>query len=371
MKNVTTRAVTMAAMLALAGGALAACSSNDDNNSGDSGNTSSSDNGGSKSGKIALLLPESKTARYEAQDKPLFTAKVKELAPNATVLYSNADQDASKQQQQAEAALSQGADVLVLDPVDGKAAASIVNEAKQQNVPVVAYDRLIDGGQISYYVTFDNEQVGVEQGKALVAALQKSDPDKKGGIIMINGSPTDNNATLFKKGAHSVLDDSGYKILAEYDTPDWSPDKAQSWMESQVTKFSGQISGVYAANDGTAGGAIAAMKGANVSPWPPVTGQDAELAAVQRIVAGQQYMTIYKSYKQEAENAAQAAVDLLNDKTPTGQSDPTDGVPTTLLPVQAVTVDKIKDSIIKDGFYTVDQICTSDYASACAKAGLK
>ncbi len=372
MKNVTTRAVTMAAMLALAGGALAACSSNDDNGGSGSTDTSTSGGGGgSASGKIALLLPESKTARYEAQDKPLFTAKVKELAPDAEVLYSNADQDASKQQQQAEAALSQGADVLVLDPVDGKAAASIVNEAKQQNVPVVAYDRLIEGGQIAYYVTFDNEQVGVEQGKALVAALQKSDPSKKGGIIMINGSPTDNNATLFKKGAHSVLDSSGYKILAEYDTPDWSPDKAQSWMEGQVTKFTGQISGVYAANDGTAGGAIAAMKGANVSPWPPVTGQDAELAAVQRIVAGQQYMTIYKSYKQEAEDAAQAAVTLLKGDTPTGKSDPTDGVPTTLLPVQAVTVDKIKDSIVADGFYTVDQICTSDYASACAKAGLK
>jgi D-xylose transport system substrate-binding protein len=375
MKNVTTRAVSMAALLALGMGALAACSSNDDNNNnaggGSSASTTTGGGGGGANGKVALLLPESKTARYEADDKPLFTAKLKALAPGATVLYSNADQDADKQKQQAETALTQGADVLVLDPVDGQAAVSIVNEAHEKNVPVIAYDRLIPGAPIAYYVTFDNESVGVAQGKALLGALQKSDPDKKGGIIMINGSPTDNNATLFKKGAHSVLDGSGYKILAEYDTPDWSPDKAQSWMTSQVTKFSGQISGVYAANDGTAGGAIAAMQAAKVSPWPPVTGQDAELPGIQRIVAGQQYMTIYKSYKDEAENAAQAAVDLLNGKTPTGQSPATDGVPTTLLPVQAVTVDKIKDTILKDGFYTVDQICTANYAAACTKAGLK
>ncbi|PJI94783.1 sugar ABC transporter substrate-binding protein [Luteimicrobium subarcticum] len=365
MKKSTTRAVSMAAMLALGMGALAACSS--DNNDSSGGST----DGGSKGGKVALLLPESKTARYEALDKPLFTAKLKELSPDTETLYYNADQDKDKQLQQAETALTQGADVLVLDPVDGAAAASIVNEANQKNVPVISYDRLITGGKLAYYVTFDNEQVGVEQGKALVAALQKSDPDKKGGIIMINGSPTDNNATLFKKGAHSVLDSSGYKILAEYDTPDWSPDKAQAFMESQVTKFSGKFTGVYAANDGTAGGAVAAMQAANVSPWPAVTGQDAELPGIQRIVAGQQYMTIYKSVKQEAENAAQAAVDLLNDKQPTGTSPDTDGVITSLLPVQTVTVDNIKDTVVKDGVYTVDQICTADYAAACTKAGLK
>ncbi len=130
-------------------------------------------------------------------------------------------------------------------------------------------------------------------------------------MAMINGSPTDPNAADFKKGAHSVLDGSGFKIAAEFDTPDWSPDKAQAWMEGQLSAIKAGLVGVYAANDGTAGGAIAALKGGGVKPLPPVTGQDSELAAIQRIVAGDQAMTIYKAVKPQAEAAAKAAVALV------------------------------------------------------------
>ena len=133
---------------------------------------------------------------------------------------------------------------------------------------------------------------------------------------MINGSPTDPNAADFKAGAHSVLDSSGYKVAAEYDTPDWSPDKAQAWMEGQISAVKGNLVGVYAANDGTAGGAIAALKGGGVTPLPPVTGQDAELAAIQRILAGDQAMTIYKPIKPEATAAAKAALALANKQKP-------------------------------------------------------
>jgi D-xylose transport system substrate-binding protein len=188
---------------------------------------------------------------------------------------------------------------------------------------------------------------------------------------MINGSPTDNNATLFKKGAHSVIDSSGYKVVAEFDTPDWSPDKAQEWMAGQVTQFGSSIVGVYAANDGTAGGAIAAMKAGGVTPLPPVTGQDAELPAIQRIVNGDQFMTVYKALKLEAETAAQLAVDLLSGKKVTGDSADTDGVPTTLLKPVVVTIDNIMDTVVADGFYKVADICTADYADACAAAGIK
>ena len=316
--------------------------------------------------KIALLLPESKTARYESFDRPYFEKRITELG-DYEVLYSNADQDAAKQQSQAEAALASGVAVLVLDPVDSAAAVSIVTAANAQGVPVVSYDRLVAGGRLDFYVSFDNERVGELQGTALIDKLDADDAG--GGILVLNGSPTDGNAILFKEGAHSVIDGSGYEILAEFDTPDWSPDKAQEWVAGQITQFSGQISGVYAANDGTAGGAIAALKAANVSPLPVVIGQDAELAAIQRIVAGDQYMTIYKAMRAQAELAAEVAVALATGQPVSGETT-MQGTPTTLLPIVVVTVDNILETVVADGLYTIDEICTPEYAAACEKAGI-
>ena len=316
--------------------------------------------------KIALLLPESKTARYESFDRPYFEKRITELG-DYEVLYSNADQDAAKQQSQAEAALASGVAVLVLDPVDSAAAVSIVTAANAQGVPVVSYDRLVAGGRLDFYVSFDNERVGELQGTALIDKLDADDAG--GGILVLNGSPTDGNAILFKEGAHSVIDGSGYEILAEFDTPDWSPDKAQEWVAGQITQFSGQISGVYAANDGTAGGAIAALKAANVSPLPVVIGQDAELAAIQRIVAGDQYMTIYKAMRAQAELAAEVAVALATGQPVSGETT-MQGTPTTLLPIVVVTIDNILETVVADGLYTIDEICTPEYAAACEKAGI-
>jgi D-xylose transport system substrate-binding protein len=356
---------------------VAACGSNNNKSSstGGSSTTAASSGGGAK--KIALLLPESKTARYESQDRPNFEAKLKALCADCTIIYSNADQDAAKQQQQAEAALTQGANVLVLDPVDSASAASIVTRAAQSKVPVISYDRLILNSKPDYYISFDNVQVGKLQGTSLIDKL-KAD-GSKGSIVMINGAPTDNNAKLFKQGAHSVIDGSGYKVAKEYDTPDWSPDKAQQEMEQAITALgkTGFV-GVYSANDGNAGGIVAAMKSNGVDPKKiPITGQDAELAGVQRIVAGTQYMTVYKAIKAEAEAAAQLAYDLSQGKTPSastvngktnnGQVD----VPSVLLTPVAVTKANINDTIIKDGFWKASEICTSQYAAACKAAGIQ
>ena len=165
--------------------------------------TATSGGDGGEGGTIALLLPESQTARYETQDRPLFEAKVEELCPDCEVLYSNADQDAAKQLSQAEAALTNGAEVLVLDPVDGEAAGAIVAQAAAQDVPVISYDRLILDAEVDLYISFDNEKVGELQATALVDKLEE-DGVTSGDLVMINGSPTDNNATLFKQGAHSV-----------------------------------------------------------------------------------------------------------------------------------------------------------------------
>jgi D-xylose transport system substrate-binding protein len=357
--------VALTAVLALAL-ALSACGDDDDGGGG----------GGGK--KIALLLPETKTARYETQDRPLFERKVKELCSDCEIVYSNASQDAAKQQQQAEAAVTEGVDVMVLDAVDAAAAGAMVRRAKQSDIPVISYDRLVTDADIDYYISFDNERVGQLQGQALVDKLKEEGSDD-GTIFMINGAPTDNNAKLFKQGAHSVIDKSGLKVGKEYDTPDWSPDKAQQEADQAITALGKDgFVGVYAANDGTGGGAIAAMKGAGIDPSTrPTTGQDAELAGIQRILAGDQYMTGYKAIKPEAEAAAQIAValakdedvpsGLVNDRVNNGQKD----VPSVLLTPVAVTADKVESTVVKDGFWKVNQICTRTYADACKEAGLQ
>ena len=327
--------------------------------------------GGSSSsgGKIGLLLPETKTARYESKDRPLFEAKVKALCSGCSVLYQNANQDAAAQQSQAEAMLTNGVKVLVLDAVDGAAAAQIAVKAKQAKVPVISYDRLVTGTDaLNYYLSFDNAKVGQLQGTALLTALNGK---ANASVVFINGSPTDNNAKLFKQGAHSVLDGK-VTVAKEYDTPDWSPDKAQQEMAGALTALNNKVDGVLAANDGTGGGAIAAMKSAGVKPLPPVTGQDAELAAIQRIVAGDQYMTVYKAIKAEAEAAASLAVtktpdsSTLNGKVNNGAVD----VPSVLLTPVAVTKANIKDTVVADGFWTKTDICTADFAAACTAAGI-
>ena len=364
------RALAPALCLMLVASA-AACGDDDDSD------TSAGGGGGDGEAlQIALLLPETKTARYETQDRPLFEAKVDELCPECEILYSNADQDAAEQQSQAEAALTNGADVLVLDPVDSASAGSIVSQAKAQDVPVISYDRLITDADIDFYISYDNEKVGELQATALVDELDANGVTS-GNVVMINGSPTDNNATLFKEGAHSVLDESGFTIEPEYDTPDWSPDEAQREMEQAATQLGADgFVGVYAANDGTAGGAIAAMKAAGVDPLPPVTGQDAELAAIQRILAGEQFMTVYKAIKPEAEIAAEVAIALargedppeewVNDEVDNGQGD----IPSQILDPVSVTAENVNDTIVADGFWSVEEICEGSYAAACEAAGI-
>jgi D-xylose transport system substrate-binding protein len=326
---------------------------------------------------VALLLPESKTARYESQDRPHFTSKLKQACPRCRLIYSNADQDASKQQQQAEAALTQGAKVLVLDPVDAASASVIVQRAKQQRVPVISYDRLITNADIDYYVSFDNVRVGRLQAETLVKKL-RSGGRSSGAMIMINGAPTDNNAKLFKLGALSVLKTSGFDIAKQYDTPDWSPDQAQNEMQQAITAVGNNgFIGVYAANDGTAGGAIAAMKAAGIDPaMRPTTGQDAELDAIQRILVGQQYMTVYKAVKPEAAAAADLAAALAQGRpVPSGVvnrrvNNGRKSVPSVILTPVAVTKSNVKDTVIKDGFWKASQVCTGSFASACASAGI-
>lgn len=324
--------------------------------------------------KIGLLLPESKTARYEKFDRPFIEADVKKLCPKCTIDYLNANQQASTQQQQVDTALANGDKVLILDSVNYKSIAGSVTKAKSQGVPVVAYDRLAEG-PIGAYASFDNQKIGELQGTAFLTAVSKGGDPKRGPVVLINGSPDDPNAALFKKGMHSVLDGK-VTIGAEYDTPDWSPDQAQTEAQGAITKLGAKkIVGIYAANDGTAGGAIAALKAAGATPLPPVTGQDAEVAGLQRIITGDQYATIYKSIKPQAEAAAGFAIALATGKkydkaTGTVDSGSAKAVPAVIVPAVTVTKANIKDTVIKDGYWTVADICTAQYAAACKAAGL-
>jgi D-xylose transport system substrate-binding protein len=264
----------------------------------------------------------------------------------------------------------------------------MVQLAKQQDVPVVSYDRLIlDTPDVAAYVSFDNVRVGELQGSELAKKLG-DDGNPSGPIIRINGSPTDNNATLFGQGASKELDAAGVQVAKEYDTPDWSPDKAQQEMDQAITAVGKTgFKGVYAMNDGTAGGAIAAMQAAGVDPKTiPTTGQDAELEAVQRILTGEQYMTVFKATKPEATVSAQIAVALAQGKEiPAGlitskENNGATDVPSALLTPVAVTKDNVATAestefggqklIGPDGYWTADQVCTGEFQSACQAAGI-
>lgn len=361
------RVVALGAFAVFGVGSLAACGANDAQSGGDS----SGEGGGDK--VIALLLPESKTTRYEAFDRPLFEAKVAELCDDCTVDYYNADQDEAKQNEQVDSAIGKGASVVVLDPVNGEGATGMVQTAQDADATVIAYDRFIEGAD--YYMSFDNFSVGEAQGEALVEAVGDS-----GDILMLNGAPSDPNAAQFKEGAHSVLDESGLTIIEEYDNPDWSPENAQQWTTDQLAKYDpSDIAGVYAANDGQAGGVVSAMTGAGVASdaLPPITGQDAELAAIQRIIAGEQAMTVYKPIPIEAETAAEVAVAIANgDEAPetseggVSQSD-YEGVTSYIFDPVVVTQDNVADTIVADEFYAVEDICSGQYADACKAAGLE
>jgi D-xylose transport system substrate-binding protein len=355
------RTIGIAAGLLMAAGALTACSPAAEGDTGDTADAATA--------KIGLLLPEVTTLRYEEKDKPYFTEALQELCPDCELLYANASSDAAKQLQQAQSMLTQGVQVLVVDPYDGVAAASIVEAAKAQNVPVVSYDRLIQSPDVTFNISNDYERVGEMQGEALVEKLKADGVQPgDGGILVINGAETDPNAANIKKGAHSVIDASGYTILAEFAT--WDPAEAQEWVSSQLTKFREDIVGVYSANDGNGGAALAAMMAVGIDPIPPITGLDASLPGLQRIVEGTQYMTVYNPFRSEAQHAAMAAWDLVNGKTPESTAE-VDGIPSFLNQPVSVNVDNIMDTIIKDEFYTVSVMCPPEYAAACEAAGIK
>ncbi|WP_341487712.1 sugar ABC transporter substrate-binding protein [Pararhizobium sp. A13] len=319
---------------------------------------------------VAFLMPDQASTRYEEHDYPGFAAEMKRLCADCKVLYQNAGADASRQQQQFNAVMSQGAKVIVLDPVDSTAAASLVKQAQAQGVKVIAYDRPIPDAKADFYVSFNNEGIGKAIADSLVEHLKaKGVSSADGGVLQINGSPTDAAAGLIRKGIHAGLDNSGYEILAEYDTPEWAPPKAQQWASGQVTRFGRKIVGIVAANDGTGGGAIAALKAAGVDPVPPVTGNDATIAALQLIIAGDQYNTISKPSEIVAAAAANVAMELLAGKTPKAEMTLYD-TPSQLFTPAVVTAENLKAEIIDKNILKAEELCVDRYADGCKALGI-
>jgi D-xylose transport system substrate-binding protein len=325
--------------------------------------------------KVAFLMPDQASTRYEEHDHPGFVAEMRTLCPDCEVLYQNADGDASRQQQQFNSVVSQGVKAIVIDPVDSTAAASLVKQAQAKGIKIIAYDRPIPSAKADYYVSFNNEGIGKAIAQSLVAHLKAANVATADvGILEVNGSPTDAAAGLIKKGIHEGLEGSGYKTLAEYDTPEWAPPKAQQWVSGQISRFGKKIVGVVAANDGTGGGAIAAFKAAGVNPVPTVTGNDATIAALQLIIAGDQYNTISKPSEVVAAAAADMAIALLSGAAPKAEMTLYD-TPSQLFTPAVVTADNLKAEVIDrkvngKPIQTAAVLCVDRYAAGCKKLGI-
>ncbi|MFT3847693.1 MAG: substrate-binding domain-containing protein [Propionivibrio sp.] len=322
-------------------------------------------------GTVAFLMPDQGSTRYDEHDWPGFQVEMKKLCPDCKTIYQNGNADVALQQQQFNSMISQGAKVIVIDPVDTGAAAALVKVGQSQGVKVVAYDRPIPDTPADFYVSFDNEGIGAAIAKSLVAHLKEKGASPSGvGVLQVNGAPTDAAARLIAKGARDALAASEYKTLAEFDTPNWAPPKAQEWVAGQITRFGTKIIGVVAANDGTGGAAIAALKAAGVSPIPPVTGNDAEIAALQRVVAGDQYNTISKPSEIVGRAAAQVAFAYLSGKEPKATTT-LYKTPSQLFTPEVVTKKNLKAVVVDTGITPAAQFCTGEYAAHCKALGIE
>lgn len=344
MKNIQIRVLTLISLFVIV--ALAACSSSQNTNV---GNISAE-----KKIRIGFLMDAFQQERWQ-KDKAMFEQRVKELG--AELILQAADGDDDLQMKQAESLLTQGVDVLVLVPHNAEVAGAIVDMAKRQGVPVISYDRLVKNSEPDLYVSFDNERVGELQAKYLFEHAPK------GNYILIGGAPTDNNSLLLRKGQETILqpaiDRGDIKIVANQWAKEWLADEALKHVENALTQNQNNVVAIVMSNDGTAGGAIQALDKQGLAGKVLISGQDAELAALQRIVAGTQSMTVYKPIIKLAPAAADAAFALATGKKPVTTRTVNNGkidVPSIL--IEPVTVDKtnIDDTVVKDGFHKKEDI---------------
>ena len=331
--------------------------------------------------KIGFFLPDTSTARYDTKDKPFFEAQLAAICPTCQVIYDNSKADPNEQLTAVEAAISNGVKVITIMAVDTKAAAVIADKAKAAGIPVIAYSRLLQNSNgVTVNLAFNITDYGQRQAQSLIDALNKkgiANPK----IVQILGAANDSNVPVMETGHMKVfqpLVDAGkLTIIKTENTPNWDPATAQTEMQQIITETGGKIDGVLTENDGMAGGIIQAFKTAGITPVPPVVGGDCDLAAIQRIVAGEQLSSGYLPIKTIAEYAAKISYSLATTgQVPAGMvtgttNNGTIDVPTVFIPIGMVDITNIKTTIIADNVWTVDQICTPEFNAACVTAGLK
>jgi D-xylose transport system substrate-binding protein len=328
------------------------------------------------SGQVAVLLPDTQSSvRWEQFDRKYLDQAFTAAGVSHTIV--NAQGDPTTQRTQAEQAITNGAKVLLLVDLDPGSGGAIISLAHAKGVKVIDYDRLTLGAGADYYVSFDNTRVGQLQGQGLAKCLTASGTPKPV-VAELNGSPTDNNASLFANGYNSVLDplySSGKFVKGpNQSVPMWDNQQALTIFEQMLQRTSNKIDGVLAANDGLANSVISAETARKLK-YVPVTGQDATAAGIQHILAGQQCMTVYKAVKKESDSAAKVAIALVKGTPPTTngtvQNGPGKTTPAVLEKPVPVTKANINQTVIKDGFLTTAQICSGVYAAACTKYGIK
>lgn len=338
----------LAALIVVLVFTIAACSSGNNDNS----------SGKDKDSKGKIVIGFSMATLQEERwqkDRDFFVAAAEKLGAEVNVQAANNDD--AKQISQAESLISQGVDVLVIVPNNAEATAAIIEKAHAEGIKVIAYDRLIKNSDLDLYISFDNERVGEMQATAITKLVPK------GKYVYIGGADTDNNAHLFKKGAFNILqpliDAGDIEVVYDQFTKEWNPANALANMENALTANSNKIDAVVAANDGTAGGVIQALASQGLDGKVPVSGQDAELAAAQRIVEGTQTMTVYKPIKSLAEKVADIAVKMANDEKIDTDKVINNGkidVPSILLDPVAVDKSNIDATLIADGFHTKEDV---------------
>jgi D-xylose transport system substrate-binding protein len=364
------RLVALAAAGVLALGGLAACGDDDDDGGGNGGG----DGGGGDTPRVGVLLPDSKSSvRWETVDRPALKEAFEVGGVESDI--QNAENSKSTQQQQAEQMITNGANVLLLVNLDSGSGAAIAANAQSQGVKVIDYDRLtLDTDATDYYVSFDNEKVGELQGQGLVDCIG----DKQGArIAVLNGSPTDNNATLFKNGYDSVINpkfkSGDWTEVDDQSVPEWDNQQALTIFEQMLQAADNKVDGVLAANDGLGNAAISALKQRKL-PQIPVTGQDATLEGLQNIVNGDQCMTVYKAIQKEADAASELAIALAKGEEPTLETVPIDNgteeVPSILLEPVPVTKDNISEYFGNPDYPTKEDICAGKVAAKCEELGL-
>ena len=320
-------------------------------------------NGTRQPTQIALLLASDVADRWVSADEPAFRKQIKRTCRGCEYVTMNAQGDVDTQAEQFKEALDGGADVIVLNPVDTERAEELI--ATAGSVPVVAYDRFVPGAD--YYVSYDATTTGTLQAQATVTALAGS-----GRFLVVNGAQTDANGVAIKRARTEVFAETKLEVLAELDPSTWSADEAGAWVTEQLKEHPIRtIDAIVAANDGQAEGIIAALRAAGVDPGriPFITGQDAELEALRRIVRGEQAMTVYKPIAAEARRAADIAVTLVTGGLVTGTTD-YEGVPSFVFEPRAVAVDNLTNTVVRDGLYTAAEICDAATVARCEELGI-